>query len=461
MSRPPVSLDKIKNVSSRQQAPGPQGWQALKLMPAMQRDSLRTLLKLTQEYGDIVRFQLLAWPLYLITHPDHIKYILQERYLQYDKDIFNYRLLKRFLGNGLLTNEGTFWLSQRRLIQPAFHRQHIATFGTLMTEATITRMQHWQASAQCDAPLDIAAEMMRLTLHIVCQALFSTVLDEEADAIDTAFTLVNRHIAQHAFSPLLPLNLPTPGNRRFKTAVCALDSIVNGIIRQRRDRQEERSDLLALLLQAQDEETEEHMNDQQIHDEVMTLLLAGHETTANTLSWTWYLLSQHPEVEHRLHQELVAVLDQRIPTVADLPELKYTRMVIEEAMRLYPPSWVISRNAAKADQIGGYAIPAHAPLLLLPYITHRHPAFWDQPEKFDPDRFTPEQVKSRPRYAYVPFGGGPRQCIGNVFAMTEAQLILATIAQRYRLELVSGQVVSPEPLITLRPNSLLMRLQGR
>lgn len=461
MPRPPVLMGNITTTSARQQAPGPRQWSALKMVTELQRDPLRTLGTLTHTYGDLVRFQVFAWPLYLITHPDHIKYILQEHYLQYNKDIFNYRLLKVFLGRGLLTNEGASWLSQRRLIQPAFHRQHIATFGTLMTQATITHLHRWQSFAADGEPLDITVEMMRLTLRIVCQALFSTMLHEEVDAIDAAFTLVNRHIAQHAFSPVLSLNLPTPSNRRFKAAVRTLDTIVNTIIRQRRERQEEQSDVLSLLLQAQDEETGERMSDQQIHDEVMTLLLAGHETTANTLSWTWYLLSQHPEVEHRFHQELSVVLDQRIPTVADLPQLNYTRMVIEEAMRLYPPSWVISRNAVKADEIGGYAIPAHAPLLLLPYITHRHPAFWEEPERFNPERFTPEQVTARPRYAYVPFGGGPRQCIGNVFAMTEAQLILATVAQQYRLELVPNQEVSPEPLITLRPQRLLMSLQRR
>jgi cytochrome P450 len=433
----------------------------LKMMPELRRDPWGLLFKLTQEYGPLVCFQFLAWPLYLITHPDHIKYILQENYLQYNKDVFDYQLLKHFLGNGLLTNEGDSWLRQRRLMQPAFHRQRIAAFGKLMTETTLAHMQRWKPFTQSNTPLDMAVEMMRLTLHIVCKALFSVDVTDEADTIGSAFSVVNRHLAQRSSSPL-PLSLPVPGNLRFRSAVHALDKVVHEIIRQHREQKMETDDVLSMLLQTRDEETGEGMNDQQLHDEVITLLLAGHETTANALSWTWYLLSQHPEVEQQLHHELKEVLSGRLPTSEDLPRLPYTQMVIQESIRLYPPSWIISRNAVAEDAIGGYAIPAHAPILLLPYVTHRHPAFWQDPERFDPERFTPEQIATRPRYAYVPFGGGPRQCIGNTFAMTEAQLILATVAQQYRVALVPGQVISPEPLITLRPrNGLFMTLQRR
>lgn len=460
MSHPDISKHQARSHSAACSAPGPQGWLALKMMSELRRDSWGLLLKLIQQYGDVVRFQVLAWPLFLIAHPDHIKYILQEKYLQYNKDVFDYRLLKQFLGNGLLTNEGDSWLRQRRLMQPAFHRQRIAAFDGLMAETTLAHMQRWEPHAQNHTPLDMAVEMMRLTLHIVCKAFFSVDVTDETDTIGSAFSMVNRHLTQQSSSPFVPLSLPTPGNLRFRSAVHALDSVVHEIIRQHREQNTGTDDLLSMLLQVRDAETGEGMNDQQVHDEVITLLLAGHETTANALSWTWYLLSQHPDVEQRLHDELQNVLAGRLPTSEDLPQLSYTHMVVQEAMRLYPPSWIISRNAVVEDSIGGYTIPAHAPILLLPYVTHRHPDFWPDPERFDPERFTPEQVATRPRYAYVPFGGGPRQCIGNTFAMTEAQLILATIAQQYRAALVPGQTVSPEPLITLRPrNGLLMTLK--
>lgn len=462
MSHTNIPQRQARGNSAGRTAPGPGGWLALKLMPELRRDPWGLFFKLTQEYGDIVRFQLFGWPFYLITHPDHIRYILQENYLQYDKDVFDYQLLKHFLGNGLLTNEGDSWLRQRRLMQPAFHRQRIAALGKLMTETTLAHMQSWEAFVQGNTPFDMTVEMMRLTLHIVCKALFSVDVTDEADTIGSAFSVVNRHLAQHSSSPLLPLSLPTPGNLRFRSAVRALDDVVYEIIRQHREHSSTADDLLSMLLQARDAETGEGMNDQQLRDEVITLLLAGHETTANALSWTWYLLSQHPEVEQQLHNELEEVLAGRLPTSEDLPRLSYTHMVIQEAIRLYPPSWIISRNAVAEDSIGGYAIPARAPILLLPYVTHRHPAFWQDPERFDPTRFAPEQIATRPRYAYVPFGGGPRQCIGNTFALTEAQLILATVAQQYRAILVPGQKVSPEPLITLRPrNGLLMRLQRK
>ncbi len=264
-------------------------------------------------------------------------------------------------------------------------------------------------------------------------------------------TMLLAHVGDYVFHPFPPLSVPTPRNLRMQRTIHTLDQLVYRMIAERRSRETERDDLLSMLLSAQDEETGQGMNDRQVRDEVMTLLLAGHETTANTLTWTWYLLSQSPEVERRLHAELNEVLDGRVPTVADLPELKYTRMVIEEALRLYPPTPLLSRKAIAGDEVQGYPIAANSMIMISPYAVHRHPALWEEPERFDPERFTPERAAARSAYAYFPFGGGPRICIGNNFAMMEAQLILSTVAQRYQLRLIPGHPVEPQMVVTLRP----------
>lgn len=449
---------------SRRRKPvaGPRGHFLLGSAPAMQRDRLGFLLRLTQDYGDVVHVRFLFWPAYMVNSPDGVKHVLQENYGNYNKDLFTYTVFHPFVGKGLLTNDGQSWLHQRRLIQPAFHRKHLATFGTLMTGAAVAMLERWQDSAGHDEPLDIAVEMMRLTQGIVGQALFSVDLSKETDTIGQAITTLSELIADYIYAPFPPLGVPTARNRRMQTALRTLDRFVYGLITQRRQQlvDTETDDLLSLLLSARDEETGQGMNDKQLHDEVLTLLVAGHETTANLLTWSWYLLSQHPQVERRLHAELNEVLGGKLPTVEQLPGLPYTRMVLEETLRLYPPAWIFSRKAIAEDEIGGYHIPANSMIWLSPYTTHRHPAFWEQPEVFDPERFTPERSAGRPHYAYFPFGGGPRQCIGNNFALMEAQLILATVAQHYRLQLVPGHLVEPRALVTLRPrDGLAMTVQ--
>jgi len=292
--------------------------------------------------------------------------------------------------------------------------------------------------------------MTRLTLTIVAKALFSADLSDDAEVIGAALTEVNRQLGEFHLLDMLWM-IPTLRKRRFRDAVRALDRVVDKIIDQRRRSTRRNQDLLSMLLDAVDEETSQAMTPRQVRDEVLTLLLAGHETTANALVWTWYLLSQNPDAADKLHQELAGVLGERAPSALDLPQLPYTRMVVEESMRLYPPAWAISRNAVGEDQIGGYRVPRKTNLIICSFVTHRHPALWDDPERFDPERFSPERSEGRPNFAYLPFGGGPRICIGKGFAMTEAQLILATVAQRYRLRLMPGHPVELHPLVTLRP----------
>jgi len=320
-----------------------------------------------------------------------------------------------------------------------------------MTVATLALLERWQAYSERGIPLHMAQHMMSLTLRIVGQALFSLDLSQETSTIGSAVTTLLELLGDYVFRPFPPLSVPTPRNRRIQRTIHVLDQLVYRMIAERRTRQTEGRDLLSMLLLAQDEETGQGMNDRQVRDEVVTLLLAGHETTANTLTWTWYLLSQSPEIERRLHAELNKVLGDRVPSVADLPELKYTRMVIEEALRLYPPAPVLSRKAIAADELQGYPIAANSMILISPYAVHRHPALWEEPERFDPERFTPERAATRPAYAYFPFGGGPRVCMGNHFAMMEAQLILSTVAQRYQLRLIPGHPVEPQMVVTLRP----------
>jgi cytochrome P450 len=333
-----------------------------------------------------------------------------------------------------------------------------------MTDATLAMLQRWQG--QREHPVDIPLEMTQLTLRIAGLTLFNLDLSNDADTVGHTFSRILPPLTKYSLVPFPPLWVPTPGNRRLQAGIETLNHLVYSMISERRkqltDSDMETGDLLSMLLSARDEETGEGMSDQQVRDEVMTLLLAGHETTAATLIWTWYLLSEHPEVEQRLHEEVDRVLGGQHPTVERLGDLPYTRNVIQEAMRLYPPAFFIIRHAIADDEIGGYPVPANSLIFLMAHMVHRHPAFWEEPEHFDPDRFTPERSANRPRYAYIPFGGGPRLCIGNSLAMMEAQLVLATVAQRYCLRLVPGHPVEPHVLVTPHPrHGLPMTLHPR
>ncbi|MBI3359796.1 MAG: cytochrome P450 [Chloroflexi bacterium] len=357
---------------------------------------------------------------------------------------------RRVLGNGLLTSaEGEFHKRQRRLVQPALHRQRIAVYAEVMTSFAEQQMADWRTGQT----RDLHRELMKLTMAIVAKCLFDADVSGEADRVGAAMTGLLEDFSPIDASPLGRLfeRLPTPRTRRRQRNAKSLDDAVYRIIGERRASGEDRGDLLSMLLQAQDTEGDGvGMSDGQLRDEVMTLFLAGHETTANALAWTFYLLSQNPKVEARLHAELDAVLGSRLPTLADGPQLKYTRMVFSEAMRLYPPAWVIGRQAVGRDAIGGYVIPKRATVLMSQYVMHCNPAYWVFPNEFRPERFDPDVEHQRPRFAYFPFGNGPRVCIGEAFAWMEGDMLVASIAQRYRFKLSSEAVVEPEPSITLR-----------
>lgn len=409
------------------------------------------------------RRMLLGWT-FTANCPAAVRHVLLDNADNYRKSRISQRLLSPALGKGLLTSEGEIWRRQRRILAPAFQARRITSFAPVMTEATEAMLARWRNHAK-DRPLDIAEEMMRLTLEIIGRTMFSSDLGARGDEIGHAVTEYQESGGRPSLLDLLNLPdfVPRPGSRRAREAVRTLDEAMGAILTRRRERGAEGADdLLALLLAARDEETGEGMSDQMIRDEVATIFTAGHETTANGLNWTWYLLSQHPEVRATLEAELASVLGGRTPTADDLPRLVYTRMVFDEAMRLYPPVHTIGREAIADDELMGLPVPKNSVVLVVPWLLHRHRALWVDPERFDPERFRPEIAAARPRYTYLPFGGGPRICIGMGFALQEAVLILATVAQHFRLRLAPGARVEPVGRITLRPlHGLQMFLETR
>jgi cytochrome P450 len=426
---------------------GPKNLPILGSLPAFRSRPLQFLTDAAKNYGDIPYFRLGPYHAHLINHPDYIRDILVTNQGNFTKS----RALQRariLLGEGLLTSEGKFHLRQRRLVQPAFHRDRLAAYASVMTDYGVRARDRWKAGET----LDISNEMMRLTLGVVGKTLFSADVESEAPEIGDALTTVLKmfRMLMMPFSEYLE-KLPLPSIRRFEKARDRLDKTIYGLIRERRRSGEDRGDLLSMLLLTQDEEADgAGMTDTQVRDEALTLFLAGHETTANALTWTWYLLSQNPECESKLHAEIDSVLEGRAPQMSDLPQLRYTEMVFAEAMRLYPPAWAIGRMSKAAFDMGGVHFPARSICILSPYVTHRDPRWFPEPERFDPERWTPEARDARPKFSYYPFGGGARLCIGERFAWMEGTLLIAAIAQKWKLELAKGQKVEPLPLITLR-----------
>ncbi len=415
-------------------------------------------MRMARDYGDLPYFRLGPYPVYLINHPD----LVREIFVTQQANFIKSRALQRariLLGDGLLTSEGELHRRQRRLVQPAFHRERLAAYGSVMTEYAVRLRERWKSGDT----LDIAGEMMRLTLAIVGKTLFSADVESEASEIGDALTTVLKmfRMLMMPFSEYLE-KLPLPAMRRFEKAQARLDATIYGMIRERRQSGVDTGDLLSTLLLAQDDEGSGGMTDQQVRDEALTLFLAGHETTANALTWTWYLLSQNPDCERRLHQELDQVLDGRPPAVADLPNLRYTEMMLAEAMRLYPPAWAIGRMSKAPFELGGIHIDARSICILSPYVVQRDPRWFPDPERFDPERWTPEARDARPKFSYFPFGGGARVCIGERFAWMEGVLLIASIAQKWKLRLDPSQRVEPLPLITLRTKyGMRMRLEAR
>lgn len=428
--------------------PGPKGSLIMGVMREFNRDTLGFIERCRRDYGDVVRSRFLYVTAYFLYHPADIETLLTTNAKSFRKaQSLRSPFFHRLVGNGLVTSEGEFWRRQRRLAQPAFHRQRISSYGDVMVQYANRAIANWREGEQ----RDIAKEMTRLTLEIVVKTLFNSDVSNDADHVGAMLSQIARPFASQATLKWIADNrLPTPGHYRYFNAVREIDNIVYRIIAERRASGTDEGDLLSMLLQAQDEDGSQ-MSDKQLRDEVMTLFLAGHETTALALSWSWYLLATHPEAEAKFHEELDEVLGGRAPEVADLPKLKFTEMIAKEAMRLYPPAYAVGREAIEETEIGGFRVPRGTQLFAFQWATHRDERFFERPHDFVPERWAEGAMPGLPKYAYFPFGGGPRQCIGNYFAMIEIVLLLATIGQRLQFA-VEGEV-EVLPVLSLRPKN--------
>ncbi|HKO41916.1 MAG TPA: cytochrome P450 [Pyrinomonadaceae bacterium] len=427
--------------------PGPKGGLLLGVMPEFNRDTLG-FIERAKDHGDVVRMRFFYLTVHFLYDPTHIEYVLSTNARNFIKSrSLRTPFFRRLVGQGLLTSEGEVWKRQRRLAQPAFHRQRISAYGDVMVEYTRRMIANWKAGEQ----RDIHRDMMRLTLEIVVKTLFDADVSQDADKVGNVLSrLVMPFASQATLKWIADNRLPTSTHRSFNRDVDEIDAIVYRIIDERRRSGIDQGDLLSMLLAAHDEDGSQ-MTNRQLRDEVMTLFLAGHETTALTLSWAWYLIARNPEVERKFHEELDQVLSGRLPVAADMPRLKFTEKIAKESMRLYPPAYGLGRQAVEDCEIGGYRIRRGSQLFMFQWVTQRDPRFFPEPEQFKPERWTEEFTNSLPKYAYFPFGGGPRVCIGNYFAMMEIVLLMATIGQRFHFSVGEQRPVELLPAMSLRP----------
>lgn len=425
------------------------------LAKELRGDTTGTMYKYMKKYGDVYRIPIVPFvKLLIVTSAEIAEHILVKNNRNYVKSA-EYKAMKKVLGNGLVTSEGDFWRKQRRLAQPAFHRKRIANFANTMVQSVEDTLQNLEQNV--NKTVDIHQFMMELTMDIISRTVFNLEegeMDFDRKIISEAVAIGNKHVDKLIDYPFFWTDkLPTASNKAYWKADAALKKLIYGIIQKRRASGTQKDDLLTMLMEARDEETGKGMSEQQLYDELLTMFTAGHETTAVALTWLWYLLKDEPQVLAQLQEEVDRVLGGRLPTFEDLPKLTYTKMVIQETMRLYPPAWIVGRKPLTDDSIAGFTLPKGANISIFVYGLHRNPSYWEQPLKFIPERFAPTAANTRPKYAYMPFGGGPRLCIGNNFAMMEMQLAVAAIAQRFRFEYASDKTVQTEPLITLRPKS--------
>ncbi|HET6143037.1 MAG TPA: cytochrome P450 [Candidatus Acidoferrales bacterium] len=447
-------------VKGSRQPPGPKGPPIIGMALKIRRDPLNALRTIAREYGDIVRFHVLMQERILLNHPDFIEQVLVIQQNKFHKSELTRRITARMLGQGLLTSEGDFWRRQRRLAQPAFHRSRINEYGARMREITQAHISGWS-----DGEVrDLAEEMTALTLNNAVSTLFSTALPGEAQQVGLAMTFLMRYSLARQRSPIrIPENWPTPKNRRASRDLAFMDSLVYRMIEERKSekRSDRRADLLSLLMGAMDEDGS-HMTQKQLHDEAMTLFIAGHETTAQMLAWTWYALGENPRAQARLHEELNEVLGGSPPDAADFGRLPYLQAVMSEILRLYPPAYITAREVIEPCQIGEYVFLPGTTILFSQWVAHRDPRYFDDPDAFLPERWIDGLANRLPAGAYYPFGDGPRRCIGQGFALLEAGIVIATLAQRFQFQLVPGHPVVAEPLVTLRPrHGIRMTLHAR
>jgi cytochrome P450 len=432
---------------SRRIAPGPTAYPLIGVFPKMRRDPLGFFMECARRYGDVVSMRLGRHQVYLLSHPDHVKHVLQDNARAYAKGPPATRVRGLF-GDSLTVVDGDRWRRRRRQVHPAFQAGQHAQFASVVSRATSEMLERWRPLAERNEPVDVVTEMRRLTQTIIIRACFGDVRAAEVEALGRSLDVAVGHVDRRLWSVFGWLEIPTPAAARYQRALGAIDAFVSRMVNEARRSAPPRSLLAALLASSA---TGAPLSDAELRDELKAILVAGHTTTASALAWTWHVLSERPDVREQLEEECRALLGGWAPGVETLPPLGYTRRMIEEVLRLYPPTWLTARMPVEVDTLVGYTISTDAIVLLSPYITHRHPAVWDAPEVFDPDRFTPGRGAGRPNFAYFPFGGGSRHCIGSAFATTEMQLIVASVAQRYRLTPVGGARVIPVVGLTLRP----------
>lgn len=434
--------------TSRRVPPGPPAWAAPGILRQLRADRLGLMSGAVREYGDAVRVAIGPKKLYIFNHPDHAKHVLADNAANYHKGI-GYTEAKRALGDGLLTSEGALWKEQRRTVQPVFQHKRIAAQADVIIDEALGLVDRLRAHT--GRRVDVLDEVTALTLGV----LGATLLDADLGAFESvghSFEAVqDQAMFEMETLGMVPQWLPLKGQRAFRAARADLERIVEILVAQRQAEPiEAGDDVLTRLIASTAKETDKRVADRRMRDELVTLLLAGHETTASTVGWTLHAVGQHPEVRQRLHEEALAVYGDRRPSYEDLTKLRYTNMVLQEAMRLYPPVWILPRRAQAADEVGGYHVPAGAEVLISPYTLHRHPRYWPEPDRFDPQRFDPDVQTDRPRYAHLPFGAGPRFCVGNHLGMMEATFIISTLMRDLRLDPVPGFQVKPEPMMSLR-----------
>jgi cytochrome P450 len=434
-------------------APGPHGAPVVGSALELQRDILGTYERARRRYGDVVRFVIgppgLRSRLYVLFHPDAVRHVLATEADRYRKDNQFYEEVRWALGDGLLGSQDERWLRQRRFIQPLFTRRRIAAYAQAMVDEAAEVVERWRPAAAGGRPVDLHGEMSRLTLRVVGNLLFGSDVERAVPVVAYAFPVLGSYARKRAFAPVrLPRGWPLPSNRRAAQAQRAVYTVCDELIASRRATGAQGGDLLSLLVAARD--GDERLDDSEIRDQVLIFMLAGHDTTAIALTFALHLLGRHGDAQRRVRDEVDTVIGDRTPTADDVAALQYTTMVLKEAMRLYPPAWGLGRKATAADRIDGYEISAGADVAVSAWVTHRHPAFWEEPERFIPERFAPEREADRHRHAYFPFGAGPRACIGQYFSMLEAVIALAVITQHYELSSVSERVPLV-PRITLHP----------
>ena len=450
--------DDITSAKSKQDLkfpPGPDINNALNFWES----PLKSFTELIHQYGDIVSLDPNTHKVYLVNHPDNIKHVLQDNYRNYTKDSDSF---KPVLGNGLFVSEGDFWLRQRRMMQPAFHRQNLEEMIPAIVKTTTELLTRWQTIAEQGESIDIFQEMTKLMMNISATTMFGVDIADDIQSLADALKTAQEYVYYQGWDYLEQLDTQDAEKNEFQKAIETIDQIVYRIIREGRQNPQNNTNLLSILLAASDEATGNKMSEEQLRDEIVGLLAGGQSTNAIALTWIFYTLAMHPDAEQRIYTELTEVLGQRSPTFQDLSNLSYTRQVIDEVLRLYPPSWLTARRSIKSDEIAGYHIPENAEVFICPYIVHRHPSFWENPEQFNPERFAPGHFTNRSHFAYLAFSGGPHICIGSNFSTMALQTILALIMKTYRLSLTSNAIIEPQPQILLQPETdISMKLEKR